>query len=86
MVATPIKPVDDRVGIGNHLAQGVDEEKLTVGHGTTQIHRSLEVGELVDDMIDLNLQLLVDDDAETAFRFHMIDKQDDRPPEVEVVH
>ena len=86
MVATPIEAVDDRVGLGDHLTQSVDEEKLVVGHGTAQIHGRLEVGKLIHDMVDLHLQLLVDDDTEAAFRFHVVDEQDDRPAEVKVVH
>ena len=86
MVAAPIEAVDDGVGLGNHVAQSVDEEKLVVGNGTAQIHGCFEVGELVDDMVDLHIKPFVDDDAETALRLHVVDEQNDRPSEMEVVH
>ena len=86
MVAAPIEAVDDGVRLGNHVAKGVDEEKLVVGHGTTQIYGRFEVGELVDDMVDLHIKPFIDDDAKTALRLHVVDEQDDRPPKVEIVH
>lgn len=86
VVAAPIQTVDDGVGVGDELAQGVDEEKLVFGHGTAEIDRPVEVGENIHDVAHLHVEPLVDDDAEAAFHHLVVDEQDDRPPEMEVVH
>ena len=74
------------MAVGALLDLGVDEEKLLVGYRTAQIYRTLKIGELVNHMIDLNVKLFVDDNAESSFRINVVDEQNDRSSEMEVVH